>query len=140
MAQLQGDVAEQMLTAELPAKGHDVECPEESNNLGLGLLVNGQRFQVKSLANPDGVREHLDTYPGIPLYVNEELAPYFAGNPNVYVSNISREEVIEATSKTITHADDLLEFEIPWIAEGVSSIYNIKRGWKDLLPHNQLFI
>ena len=36
----------------------------------------------------------------------------------------------EATSKTITHADDLLEFEILCIAEGVSSIYNIKMGWK----------
>ena len=56
MAQLQGDVAEQMLTAELQARGHDVECPEESNNPGLGLLVDGQRFQVKSLANLDGVK------------------------------------------------------------------------------------
>lgn len=137
MAQLQGYVAEQMLAVELQAKGHDVEFPEESNNPGWDILVDGQPFQVKNLANPDGVRQHLDIYPDIPVYVNEELAPYFEGNPNVYVSNISRDEVIEATSTTITHADDLLDFEIPWIAAGVSSIYNIKRVWKDDVAINQ---
>nr|WP_259547336.1 DUF456 domain-containing protein [Heyndrickxia oleronia] len=137
MAQLQGYVAEQMIAAELQAKGHDVEFPEESNNPGWDILIDGQHFQVKNLANPNGVREHLETYPDIPVYVNEELAPYFEGNPNVYVSNISRDEVIDATSTTITHADDLLDFEIPWIAAGVSSIYNIKRVWKDEVAINQ---
>jgi hypothetical protein len=137
MAQLQGYVAEQMLAAELQAKGHDVELPDESNNPGWDLLVDGQPFQVKNLASPDGVREHLETYPDIPVYVNEELATYFEGNPQVYVSNISRDEVIEATSTTITHADDLLDFEVPWIAAGVSSIYNIKRVWSDDVSMNQ---
>ncbi|WP_080848770.1 hypothetical protein [Cytobacillus gottheilii] len=137
MAQLQGYVGEQMIAAELQAKGHDVEFPEKSNNPGWDLLVDGQPFQVKNLANPNGVREHLETYPDIPVYVNAELAPYFEGNPNVYVSNISRDEVIEATSTTLTHADDLLDFEIPLIAAGVSSIYNIKRVWKDDVAINQ---
>lgn len=137
MAQLQGYVAEQMIAVELQAKGHDVEFPEESNNPGWDILVDGQPFQVKNLANPGGVRDHLETYPDIPVYVNEELAPYFEGNPSVYVSNISRDEVISATSTTITHADDLLDFEIPWIAAGVSSIYNIKRVWKDDVAINQ---
>ncbi len=137
MAQLQGYVAEQMIAVELQAKGHDVEFPEDSNNPGWDILVDGQPFQVKNLADPDGVREHLETYPDIPVYVNEELAPYFEGNPNVYVSNISRDDVIEATSTTITHTDDLLDFEIPWIAAGVSSFYNIKRVWKDDVAINQ---
>jgi uncharacterized membrane protein len=137
MAQLQGYVAEQMIAAELQAKGHDVEFPETSNNLGWDILVDGQPFQVKNLADPAGVREHLEKYPDIPVYVNEELAPYFEGNPLVYVSSISREEVLEATSTTISHADDLLDFEIPWIAAGVSSIYNIKRVWTDDVSINQ---
>jgi outer membrane lipoprotein SlyB len=137
VAQLQGYVAEQMIAAELQAKGHDVEFPEESNNPGWDILVDGQPFQVKNLANPDGIREHLGTYPDVPVYVNEELAPHFEGNPNVYVSNISRDEVIDAMSTTITHADDLLDFEIPWIAAGVSSIYNIKRVWRDDVAINQ---
>jgi uncharacterized membrane protein len=137
MAQLQGYVAEQMIAAELQAKGHDVEFPETSNNPGWDILVDGQPFQVKNLADPAGVREHLEKYPDIPVYVNEELAPYFEGNPQVYVSSISREEVLEATSTTISHADDLLDFEIPWIAAGVSSIYNIKRVWTDDVSINQ---
>ena len=137
MAQLHGYVAEQMIAAELQAKGHDVEFPETSNNPGWDILVDGQPFQVKNLADPAGVREHLEKYPDIPVYVNEELAPYFEGNPQVYVSSISRDEVLEATSATISHADDLLDFEIPWIAAGVSSIYNIKRVWTDEVSINQ---
>lgn len=137
IAQLQGYVAEQMLAVELQAKGHDVEFPEDSNNPGWDILVDGQPFQVKNLASPEGVREHLEKYPDIPVYVNEELAPYFEGNANVYVSNISREEVLEATTTTIAHADDLLDFEIPWIAAGVSSISNIRRVWKDDVSINQ---
>src|SRR5690606_31278911 len=42
-----------------------------------------------------------------------------------------------ATSITITNANDLLYFEIPWIAVGISSIYNIKRVWKDDVAINQ---
>ena len=137
MAQLHGYVAEQMIAAELQAKGHDVEFPETSNNPGWDILVDGEPFQVKSLASPDGVREHLETYPDIPVYVNEELAPHFEGNPNVYVSSVSREDVLEATSSTIEHAGDLLDLEIPIIAAGVSSIYNMKRVWKDDVSVNQ---
>lgn len=137
MAQLQGYVAEQMLAAELQAKGHDVEFPQDANNPGWDILVDGQAFQVKNLALPAGVREHLEKYPDIPVYVNEELAPYFEGHPSVYVSEISREEVLEATTTTITHAADLLDFEIPWISAGVSSFYNIRRVWKDDVTINQ---
>ncbi len=140
MAQMQGYVAEQMLAAELQAKGHDVEFPEESNNPGWDLLIDGQPFQVKNLANPDGVREHLERYPDIPVYVNEELAPYFTDHPNVYVSSISREEVLDATETTLNHAADLLDFEIPWISAGVSSFYNIHRLWKDEVTINQAVI
>lgn len=140
MAQLQGYVAEQMLAAELQAKGHDVEFPETSNNPGWDILVDGQPFQVKSLADPAGVRGHLETYPDIPVYVNEELASYFEGNPSVYVSNISREDVLEMTASTLSHADDLLDFEIPWIAAGVSTIHNIKRVWKDDVSMKQAVV
>jgi len=137
IAQLQGYVAEQMIAVELQAKGHDVEFPETSNNPGWDILVDGLPFQVKSLANPDGVRQHLSTYPDIPVYVNEELASFFEGNPQVYVSSVSREDVLEVTKSTLAHADDLLDFEIPWIAAGVSSIFNINRVWKDEVSIDQ---
>lgn len=131
MAQLQGYVAEQMVAAELQAKGHDVEFPETSNNAGWDLLVDGQPFQVKNLGDPAGVREHLATYPDIPVYVNEELAPAFIDHPNVYVTSVHHQDVLDATKDTILHAEDLLDFEIPWIAAGVSSFFNIKHVWKN---------
>ena len=131
MAQLQGYVAEQMLAAELQAKGHDVEFPEDANNPGWDILVDGQPFQVKNVTNPDAVKEHLERYPNIPVYVNEELAPYFENHPNVYISNISHQEVIDETVSTLVHAEGLLDFEIPWITAGVSSFYNIKNVWKN---------
>ena len=130
-AQLQGYVAEQMIAIELQAKGHDIEIPSNSNNPGWDLLVDGEPFQVKCLSRPNGVLDHFEKYPDIPVYVNEELAPYFEGHPNVYVSNISRDEVIEATTSTISNADSLLDFEIPLIAASVSSISNIMKVWKD---------
>ena len=140
MAQMQGYVAEQMLAVELQAKGYDVEFPETSNNPGWDILIDGQPFQVKNLADPAGVNEHLERYPDIPVYVNEELATYFEGNPQVYVSSISREEVLEATTSTLNHADDLLDFEIPWITVGVSSLSNVKRLWSDDVTMNQAIL
>lgn len=137
MAQLQGYVAEQLLAAELQAKGHEVEFPATSNQPGWDIIVDGQHFQVKNLANPDGVREHLHNYPDIPVYVNEELAPYFEGHPLVYVSSLSREDVLQATTSTLQHADGLLDFELPLISAAVSTIYNIKRVWHDDVSMNQ---
>lgn len=61
------------------------------------LLVSWNNAKIHdgySISNPNGVRELLETYPDIPVYMNEELALYFEGNPNVYVSKISRDEVL----------------------------------------------
>jgi hypothetical protein len=85
MAQIQGYVAEQMLAVELQAKGYDVEFPETSNNPGWDILIDGQPFQVKNLADPAGVNEHLERYPDIPVYVNEELATYRGQSPSLCI-------------------------------------------------------
>lgn len=130
MAQLQGYVAEQFMAVELQAMGYDVEFPEESNNPGWDLILDGQPFQVKSMMDPGGIKNHLDTYPDIPVYVNAELADEFADHPQVYISNISKAEIDRATYTTLDHASDLMNFEIPLIAFSVSSISNIKRVLK----------
>lgn len=130
-AQLQGYVAEQMVAAELEAKGHDVEFPETSNQAGYDLLVDGQPFQVKNVATPQSVNQHFETYPDIPVYVNSELEEYFSGNPNVYVTSVSHEEVVDITKTSLDHAEDLLDFQLPWIAGGVSTVMNVKKIWKD---------
>lgn len=134
MAQLQGYVAEQIFAQKLEAAGYDVQFPETSNQPGWDLLVDGEKFQIKCGSNRSIVDEHLERYPDIPVYVNEELAKYYYDHPNVYSIGVTREEVFVATKTTLSHAEDLLDFEIPWISAGVSSFYNFRRVMKEQLP------
>ena len=127
MAQLQGYVAEQMIAQQLAAAGHDVQFPNKSNQAGWDILVDGEPFQVKCGATKQIVNAHFDKYPEIPVYVNAELAEYYTDNPLVLSTTVTREQVINETMRTLEHADDLLQFEIPWIAAGVSAFSNAKR-------------
>lgn len=131
MAQLQGYVAERMIAQQLTAAGHDVEFPETSNQVGWDMLVDGERFQVKCGASNAIVEQHFAKYPDIPVYVNQELANMYENNPLVYSTAVTREEVIKTTQQTLVHADNLTDFEIPWITFGVSSLTNAKRMYKD---------
>lgn len=127
IAQMQGYVAERMIAAELQAKGHDVEFPETSNQAGYDLLVEGNPFQVKNLLDPAGVREHLEKYPDIPVYVNAELAGRFENNPMVYATQVQHAEVVQATKDTIIAGADLTDLELPYITLFVSTITQTKK-------------
>ncbi|AIQ39921.1 hypothetical protein [Paenibacillus sp. FSL R5-0912] len=127
IAQMQGYVAERMVAAELQAKGYDVEFPETSNQAGYDLLVDGAPFQVKNLLSPEGVKEHLQKYPDIPVYVNEELANTFENHPMVYATHVQHAEVVQATKDSLLAAEDLTDFEIPYISLLVSTISQTKR-------------
>lgn len=134
MAQLQGYVAEQMIAQKLEAAGYDVQFPETSNQAGWDILIDGEKFQVKCGSNKSIVDEHLERYPDIPVYVNDELAGHYSDNPNVYSAGVTREEVVDATKSTLSHAEDILDFELPWISAGVSSFYNLRRVVREQLP------
>ncbi|MCU5378774.1 hypothetical protein OCA08_16700 [Bacillus cereus] len=134
MAQLQGYVAEQMIAQRLEAAGYDVQFPETSNQAGWDILIDGKQFQVKCGSNRSIVDEHLERYPHIPVYVNDELAVHYPDHPNVYSIGVTREEVLEATQSTLSHAEGILDFELPWISASVSSFYNLRRVVKEQLP------
>ncbi len=124
---LQGYVAEQVVAWQLEARGHEVTFPPAPNNEGWDILVDGQPFQVKCMADSRGVLEHLERYPDIPVLVNKELAGEVAGLDSVYVMDyLSREEIVKVTETTIQAAADLHDFEIPWLSLAVSSARNIK--------------
>lgn len=127
IAQLQGYVAERMVAAELQAKGYDVEFPETSNQAGYDLLVDGEPFQVKNLLTASGVKEHLERYPDIPVYVNAELADQFADNPMIYITSVHHDEVLQATKETLKAGSDLLVWEIPYISLIVSTMTQSKK-------------
>ncbi|WP_448162780.1 hypothetical protein [Bacillus mobilis] len=134
MAQLQGYVAEQMIAQRLEAAGYDVQFPETSNQAGWDILIDGKQFQVKCGSNKSIVDEHLERYPHIPVYVNDELAVHYPDHPDVYSIGVTREEVLEATQSTLSHAEGILDFELPWISASVSSFYNLRRVVKEQLP------
>lgn len=136
MAQLQGYVAEQMLAQKLEAAGYDVQFPGTSNQAGWDLLIDGEKFQVKCGSNKAIVDEHLERYPDIPVYVNDELAVHYSDHPNVYSAGLTKEEVVRATKSTLSHAEDLLDLELPWISAGVHSFYQLRRVVKEQLPLN----
>ncbi|UQZ34846.1 hypothetical protein C2I18_15700 [Paenibacillus sp. PK3_47] len=134
MAQLQGYVAEQMIAQKLEAAGYDVQFPETSNQAGWDILIDGKEFQVKCGGNKSIVDEHLERYPDIPVYVNDELAVHYPDHPAVFSAGVTREAVVEATHSTLSHAEDLLDLELPWISAGVSSFYNLRRVVREQLP------
>ncbi|AIQ56174.1 hypothetical protein [Paenibacillus borealis] len=134
MAQLQGYVAEQMIAQKLEAAGYDVQFPEASNQAGWDFLIDGKEFQVKCGSDKSIVDEHLERYPDIPVYVNDELAVHYSDHANVFSAGVTRESVVEATKSTLTHAEDILDLELPWISAGVSSFYNLRRVVREQLP------
>lgn len=131
ISQIQGYVAEKLLAMELTAKGHEVEFPELSNQAGWDLLIDGEKFQVKNLADPSGVYEHLNKYPDIPVYVNADLAETFNDHPNVFIAdNINHEEVISMTTHQLYLGQELTDFDVPLFSALVSTAVNVHHFYK----------
>lgn len=122
IAQLHGYVAERVAAHALLAMGADVSFPATSTQAGWDLLVNGQRFQVKCLATPAGVHEHLSRYPDIPVICNSELGRYFTGDDRVTtLAGLNHDDVVTITRGTLDGAADLLDLQIPLIATTVGA-------------------
>ena len=72
-ARLKGFTMEQLAATKLVDEGHVVELPDTPNEPGWDLLVDGEQFQVKCLADSSGLREHFEQYPEIPVLANSDL-------------------------------------------------------------------
>ncbi len=129
-SELQGYVAEQIAAHHLMAQGHDVTFPHTPNNPGSDFEVDGHPFQVKCLADPQGVFEHLQKYPNIPVIVNEELASKVGDHSGVYVDpELHRNAVRHVTEETLAQGRELADFEIPWISLAISGAANFYYMW-----------
>lgn len=123
----QGYVAERHAAQQQQSMGKEVEIPDDSNQEGYDLLINGQKFQVKCHQDAAGVREHLEEHPDIPVLVNQELAEEIGGHPDVYpVPGLEYNKVVESTESTLEAGDEMLDFEVPMIAVAVASGRNLK--------------
>jgi hypothetical protein len=126
VSQLKGYVAERLVAQHLQSQGMEVEFPEASNQAGWDLLVNGQPYQVKCLANSAGVEEHLQRYPDVPVFINSELAGRYEGVDGVIpLPEISNDAVSKATSESLEASGEILDFEIPLIATTIASAKNV---------------
>ncbi len=123
----EGYVAEQFAAQQQQSMGKEVEIPDEPNQEGYDLLINGKKFQVKAHSDADAIREHLQEHPDIPVLVNQDLAPEIGGHPDVYpVPGMDLEMIEEATASTLEAGSEMLDFEVPAIALAVSSGRHIK--------------
>lgn len=127
---LKGFVGERFVAQQLQSEGMEVEFPEDPNQVGFDLLVNGDTFQVKCVADDSSILEHLGHNPDIPVYVNEEVASSLEGVPNVYpVDGFSLKAIENSTRETFDSGDDVLDFEIPLIAISVAIGKNTYMMW-----------
>ena len=127
---LKGYVGERFVAQQLQSEGMEVEFPEDSNQAGFDLLVNGDAFQVKCVADKSSVLQHLEKNPDIPVYVNEEIAPSLEGVHNVYpVNGFSLEAVEETTRETLESGNEVLDYEIPLITLSIAIGKNAYMMW-----------
>ncbi len=136
VANLQGYVAERIVAMKLQSQGIEVEFPSESNQAGFDLLVNGEPFQVKCLATKQGVLEHLEKYPDIPVFVNEDLAESLEGVSGVFpIEGLRHADVVELTESSLEAADEMLDLEVPIFALAIAAGragWSLLRGTTDL--------
>jgi hypothetical protein len=121
IANVKGYVAERVAAQYVQSQGFEVEFPDAANQEGFDLLVNDIPFQVKCLTSPQGVFEHLDKNPDIPVFINMEIADSFNNFDNVYpLPILSNIEITELTEDSFNSGAEVLDFEIPYISAAIA--------------------
>ena len=122
IANLKGFTMEQLVATKLADDGHTVELPDNPNQPGWDLIVDGERFQVKCLADSSGLTEHFEKYPEIPVFANGDLMAECAQWPQAWQEKVffiegHTNEVVEAVvGRSYGEGMDLAESDVPEIA------------------------
>lgn len=125
--QLQGYVAERLVAEHMSATGYDVSFPQDSNQPGWDVLIDGNPFQIKCGISPDLVHEHFEKYPEIPVIVNRELGEALGNTPGVYIDEeLSVEHVRSLTEAGLQQGVEVANFELPLIALTVSAAIEVR--------------
>ena len=141
---LRGYVAEQIVATRLVEQGHQVELPDAANNAGFDLIVDGTPCQVKCLGDVDGLIEHFEQYPAIPVYVNAELADSIRGSDYAWIDKVSfvegydRETAETIMQQSLDAGAALDDLNIPVFAVAVSAARNVHAWWKGSLSLQDL--
>jgi hypothetical protein len=133
---LRGYVAEQYVLWRLVRQGHRVEMPDDPNQPGWDLRVDGVEVQVKCLGSTDGLDAHFQRWPEIPAIANSDLAdeiqtlePAWADQV-FFVDGFTHEQVEEITLESLDSGADLLEADVPMATIVASSARGIHAWWR----------
>ena len=122
IASLKGFTMEQLVATKLVEDGHAVELPDDPRQLGWDLIVDGEKFQVKCLADSGGLKEHFDRYPEIPVMANSDLIGDREKWPDAWQESVFfvegyRNEVVDAVVRSsYGEGMDLVDSDVPEIA------------------------
>ena len=137
IAQLKGFTMEQLAATKLVDDGHVVEMPVVPNQPGWDLMVDGQPFQVKCLADSSLLRAHFERYPDIPVLANGDLIEEVEQWPeewrdSVYFLEGHTNELIEqVTARSYAEAKDIADNDVPEIAltyVAARQMWKLKKG------------
>ena len=137
LAQLKGYTMEQLAAANLSKDGHVVQVADDSNQPGWDLIVDGQKFQVKCLADSSLLNEHFERYPDIPVLANSDLADEAETWPDEWRDSVffleghTDELVGEVVARSYAEAKDLGDNDVPEIAVAYVAarhLWSLKKG------------
>ena len=138
VSQYKGYLGENLVAQHLRDGGHHVEMAATPNQEGWDAIVDGEKVQIKVGLDPDGVSDHLERYPDIPVVTVSEHAERFADEPMVMaIGELSGESIQEATESTIAGMDGLddvgLDFPIVTaVLSGTRNLRLVAKGHSDL--------
>lgn len=127
LSNLKGYVAEHVVASQLALQGHDVELAPIANEPGWDILVDGEKFQIKSLSNMSGIRNHFNSH-DYPVIANSELMDQIPSDLEdrvFFVDGFSDELVTQITESSLSHGADVFEPDVPLFALGVSTAFAI---------------
>lgn len=128
VSQIKGYVGEQLVAQRLQSEGNEVSFPENANQAGYDLMVNGEPVQVKFSADGSTVQEHLEKYPDIPVITNADIPADIADHPMVFpMEGIGIDHVTNMTTDTLDASIELFDYEIPGITLAVAGGRNLYR-------------
>jgi len=143
-ANLQGYVAEHLVTTRLVEQGHQVTLPEDATQSGYDIVVDGTPFQIKCADDPAILEAHFAAYPEIPVLANAELAEAVADTSAPWADKVFPVEGFDQTltshivETSLAAGADLGDLPVPVFALGVGAARHVHAWWRGSVPLSDL--
>ncbi|MET3683077.1 putative membrane protein [Alkalibacillus flavidus] len=132
MTRFEGYVMEMKSADALEKMGYDVQFPNNANNEGWDLLVDGEPWQIKGGESPSVIAEHFEKYPDVPVVTSSTLGEQFQANEHVMsFDELDPASIHETTHDSLSSIGDLNSADamgggIPLVSLAMSSVREIK--------------